>query len=516
MAVAQIHSRAQLGLSAPRVRVEVHVGGGLPNLNIVGLPAPAVRESRERVRAALVHCGYDFPAGRITVNLAPADLPKEGCRFDLAIALGILVASGQLRPAPGWLERCEVYGELGLTGALEAVPGLMVAALAAGSACPLLAPAPNAAELAQAGAGHACLVSTLPEACAAMVAGWAAQALPVVVPDATPAPASPKLPDLAMVRGLADARNALVVAAAGGHSLLMVGPPGAGKSLLAQCLPGLLPPLAPAEARQVAALHSLGRRAATPPCLARPFRSPHHTASAQAIVGGGAQLSPGEISLAHRGVLFLDELPEFDRRVLESLREPLETGVARLARAGGSVEYPADFQLVAAMNPCPCGYAGTQGDRACRCARQVRERYRQRLSGPLLDRIDIALGLQPATTGQLLAPDPQPRSSATEAVRVEQAWQRQRNRQGCLNARLAAGDLERACRLEPQAQACLQQGATHHGLSARAVHRVLRVALTLADLDGVQSIDEGHVASAMAWRAEGVLHPGPARHRRQP
>ncbi|MFM1886143.1 MAG: hypothetical protein RL026_1300 [Pseudomonadota bacterium] len=507
MSVAQICSRAQQGLAAPRVRVEVHLGPGLPSLTVVGLPAPAIRESRERVRAALVHSGYDFPAGRITVNLAPADLPKEGSRFDLAIALGILIASDQLQPLPGLLDHCEVYGELALTGELEPVPGLLLAGLHAGSARPLLAPTANAGDLARAGMQRARQVATLREAAQALAVGWGEQ-LPEVGAATLLAPAGVS-PDecanagLHLVRGHAEAKVALAAAAVGGHSLLMVGPPGCGKSLLAHCLQGLLPPLTPSEAVEVATIRELAAPSLQHRPLQRPFRSPHHTASAQAIVGGGAGATPGEVTLAHHGVLFLDELPEFDRRVLESLREPLETGVVRLARAARSVDYPAVFQLVAAMNPCPCGRAGMRG--GCRCKPAAVRQYQNRLSGPFLDRMDITLPLQRPTPIELLAaPDP-PETTRDLCRRVAMARVRQLQRQGCLNSRLPAQELERHCRLSGAARLKLTAGLAAQGLSGRGMHRVLRLARSLADLEGLEEIDEGGVSRALDWRPDRIF-----------
>jgi len=385
MSVARVACRAQVGLTAPLVEVEVHLGSGLPVFTIVGLAATEVKESKERVRAALANTGFEWPSGRITVNLAPADLPKDGGRFDLAIAIGILVASDQVgRGAEASLKRLEFLGELGLGGELRSVRGALLAARAAAAAGrALVLPAANAREmrllpqLAAFAAGHLLEVCShlagkceLPAArSAAGTAGWSdAQA---AVQAAAPQAARP--PSLADVCGQSQAKRALLVAAAGGHSLLMIGPPGCGKSMLAQRLPSLLPPLTDAEAIDVAAVASVagaaGLAGAWP--VPRPFRAPHHTASAGAIIGGGAQAQPGEITLAHLGVLFLDEFPEFDRRVLEALREPLESGLVSISRAGLQAEYPARFQLVAAMNPCPCGHLGDRA-RSCRCRPNTR------------------------------------------------------------------------------------------------------------------------------------------------
>jgi len=506
MGIAQILSRAQVGLAAPMVRVEVHLGSGLPGFSIVGLPAPVVRESKERVRAALAQCGFDFPAGRITVNLAPADLPKEGGRFDLAIALGILRASAQLRVARD-LTQTEVYGELALNGELKPVPGLLLAALhGARLGHRLLVPAGNAAEARLAGCEGLEVAATLTEACE-LLAGSVPGTRPSP-PDGGPlddAPADGSVcADLADVRGQHQAVRALLIAAAGGHSLLLNGAPGAGKSMLAQRLPGLLPPLAHDEALEVAAIDAIARRRpGVQGWGRRPFRAPHHTASANAIVGGGRDARPGEVSLAHRGVLFLDELPEFDRRVLEALREPLETGTVSVSRASLRADYPADFQFIAAMNPCPCGYHG-EPSRRCDCTEADLHRYRARLSGPLLDRIDLHVTMRRVDPDVLLAaterPDVAPLATPAAAALVAAARSRQQQRQGRLNARLGAAELASGCGAEPEALALLARASQQYALSARACHRVIKVARSVADLAGDARIGVAAMGEALALR----------------
>jgi len=493
MNLALVHSRARSGVRAPAVRVEVHLGGGLPAMSIVGLPEAAVREARDRVRAAIQCSQFEFPARRITVNLAPADLPKDGGRFDLAIALGILAASGQVPLEP--LGQYEFLGELGLTGELRAIDGVLPAALAAAEAGRgLVVPAGNGAEAALASRVEASTARTLLEVCALL---HGRKSLPrAEVQWVAPRPG----PDLADVRGQAHARRALEIAAAGGHHLLMIGPPGCGKTLLASRLPGLLPGASEDEALEAAAIASVSGRGIDPArWRERPFRAPHHTASAVALVGGGADPRPGEISLAHQGVLFLDELPEWDRRALEVLREPLESGVVTVSRAARSAEFPARFQLVAAMNPCPCGWAGDSSGR-CRCTDDVIRRYRARISGPLLDRIDLHIEV-PRLPPADLRPDSAPgEGSAQVRERVLRARQCQHERAGKPNSRLDQAETTSHCRVSERDHALLERAIDALQLSARSMHRILRVARTIADLDGSAGILTHHLTEAIGFR----------------
>ncbi|WP_423822774.1 YifB family Mg chelatase-like AAA ATPase [Salinisphaera sp. SPP-AMP-43] len=497
MALASVHSRAQTGLAAPAVVVEVDLAGGLPALAIVGLPETEVKESKDRVRAAIANSGYQFPMRRITVNLAPADLPKEGGRFDLAIALGILAASGQI-PAKA-LADYEFLGELSLSGALRGVRGALPATLAASEAGRrLILPEDNGAEAALAGPDSARVAGHLAD-----VAGQLAGSVETLwhTPEAGAATAeSASAPDLMDVRGQPQAKRALEIAAAGGHSLLMIGPPGAGKTMLASRLPGLLPPMSHAQSLEVAAIASISQGGFdTQHWGQRPFRAPHHTASGVALVGGGSTPRPGEITLAHRGVLFLDELPEFDRKVLEVLREPLESGHIVISRAARQSEFPAAFQFVAAMNPCPCGYLGDASGR-CHCTPERIERYRGRISGPLLDRIDMHLNVAPITKKVLMEPNIESERSSIVQERVIGARSQAEGRGQTSNAALTAAEIDVHCQPGPEASRLLERAIDQLGLSARGYHRILRVARTIADLAGREAIAAPDIAEAIGFR----------------
>ena len=497
MSLSIIHSRALDGLSAAAVDVEVHLANGLPSFTLVGLADLEVKESRERVRAALQSSGLEFPANkRITVNLSPADLPKEGARFDLPIALGLLAASGQIDA--DLLADIECAGELGLSGELRPVKGALAMALAlraAKSDRQLILPrgCANEAALVQGlvvrEAGHLLdLVNALQPRSDAP--------LPRVQCEPPPPVEAPL--DLRDIKGQAGPKRALEIAAAGGLSVLLVGPPGTGKSMLAQRLPTLLPPLSESEALESAALLSANGQFRPALWAQRAFRAPHHSASAAALIGGGSPPRPGEITLAQHGVLFLDELPEFQRLSLEALREPLETGRVHISRSAHQAEFPARFQLIAAMNPCPCGHLGNPA-KPCRCSPDQVSRYQNRLSGPLLDRIDLTVEV-PVLPSSVLSSAPDGESSITVAARVAEARTRALARQGCANAQLGAAQLDEHLQLEPAAEALLHRASARLAWSGRSIHRVLRIARTIADLAGLETVTPLHVSEAIQWR----------------
>lgn len=490
MAVSLVFSRAQVGLSSPQVRVETHLSGGLPGFSIVGLPEAAVRESRDRVRSAILNSGFRFPQQRITVNLAPADLPKHGGRFDLPIALGILAASHQINQN-GWHNK-EFIGELALDGTLRPCQGSLPAALAAGRANKVLyLPTCMATEAAL--SGYAVQGGeSLKELCTMLVKK---NKNTYTQPPAVPSHAA-EGPCLSEVQGQSAAKRALELAAAGGHSLLLCGPPGSGKSMLAERLPSLLPPLTKEQALTVAAIYSLGERRTVEKFYFPPQRSPHHSSSSAALLGGGRQLNPGEVTLAHHGVLFLDELPEFNRAALEALREPLETGVIYLSRADRKIAYPANFQLIAAMNPCPCGWLGYP-EKSCGHMCGKAQRYQQKISGPLLDRIDLHVSVTPAAPQELFAAAPA-ESSASVRKRVLVAQQKQFDRQGKLNVQLRPNELQPYF---TDYEEWLSKVMQNLSLSARGLHRIMRIALTISDLNHQEKILKPAIQEALSYRS---------------
>lgn len=513
MSFAQVYTRSVVGLHAPQVIIEVHLSQGLPALTIVGLPAAAVRESKDRVRSAIINSGFQFPNRRLTINLAPADLPKDGARLDLPIAIGILAASGQLEPET--LSRFEFIGELALNGELRQVSGSLAVARAIKAemlaACKnteqdsslrqLIVPCDNGAEASRVDGVTILAAQNLKAVCNHLQSladsSLIDERLEVVQANAAQSKVAYKV-DLADVKGQHHARRALEIAAAGGHSILFTGPPGSGKTLMASRLPTILPDLSDEDALEVASTYSVAD--SDYDYGTRPFRQVHHTISAVALVGGGSRPKPGEITLANKGILFLDELPEFDRTVLEVLRQPLEAKQITISRANSQLTFPANFQLVAAMNPCPCGYDG-DGSGRCRCRPEQIKRYQDKLSGPLLDRIDLHItvpalpiaDLQNAQAGE---------TSEQVRTRVAAAHQQQLERQKKVNNELSPSEIDKYIHLGAGEQQLLQLAQQRLNLSARGYHRVLRVARTIADLADSEGITSAHVSEALSYRSK--------------
>lgn len=496
MSLGVVYSRGNVGIEAPLVSVEAHLSKGLPQFTIVGLPETVVKESKDRVRSAILQSGFKFPRRRITVNLAPADLPKEGGRFDLPIAISILIASKQLLCQD--IECYELAGELALGGELRAIKGVLPFALGTQRDAKLLIiPQNNHEEAAWVRPLNIYPMPDLLSVCAQLSGRQDYLA---------PAPPIRQLENISVhclseVCGQYHAKNALEIAAAGGHSLLMMGPPGTGKTMLANRLSGILPDLTQIEALEVASIYSISRQGFSRFSLGkRPFRRPHHTASAVALIGGGRHPLPGEISLAHQGILFLDELPEFSRHVLEVLREPLESGTVHLSRAAGQANYPANCQLIAAMNPCPCGYL-SDPKQPCSCSPEQVQRYRNKISGPLLDRIDMHIEVPSIPPQELTSFTPKPQeSSLVVKERVNMARERQIARNGNINAKLSTKEITQFCNIESEAKELLLKALEKLGISARAYHRILKVARTIADLNDSEKIQTNHIAQAIQYR----------------
>ncbi|KNC92946.1 YifB family Mg chelatase-like AAA ATPase [Trabulsiella odontotermitis] len=494
MSLSVVYTRAALGVTAPLITVEVHISNGLPGLTLVGLPETTVKEARDRVRSAIINSGYEFPAKKITINLAPADLPKEGGRYDLPIAIALLVASEQLNGVK--LGQYEFVGELALTGALRGIPGAISGAMEAIRAGrSIIVAEDNAAEVGLIGGTCCFIASHLQEVCAFLEGKHVLNLAPQTSAEAAASPHD----DLRDVIGQSQGKRALEITAAGGHNLLFVGPPGTGKTMLASRLNGLLPPLSNDEALESAAIISLvNATSVKAQWRQRPFRSPHHSASLTAMVGGGSIPMPGEISLAHNGILFLDELPEFERRVLDALREPIESGQIHISRTRAKITYPARFQLIAAMNPSPTGHYQGNHNRA---TPEQTMRYLSRLSGPFLDRFDLSLEIPLPPPGLLSQATDNGESTATIRERVIQAQACQYLRQQKLNARLEGGEIREHCQLNDDDALWLEQTLTQLGLSIRAWQRLLKVARTIADLEQAERITRQHLQEALSYRA---------------